>query len=744
MNKKKENIADKRARLLEWYKNVDFKKFKTIEKIAVKSGSRDDAVFDNFMKLVSDPGILYQAMGNISNKKGALTPGAPTDLRTADATSARTITELAEKLKNGTFRFNPIRRIYMDKSGKNPVTKEQFDKLEELHKLGKVTMAQIKELKARPLGISSFPDKIVQEAIRIILNAIYDPEFAKINMNFGFRPGMGCQDAIHQIQQKAKAMDIVIEGDIKGAFDNVNHDIMIEILSEKIKDDKFLKLIRSGLKCGVIFLGYRQDSELGTTQGSVVSPLLYNIYFHQFDKYINYEFRKSIENINKNEHRRGSPTNKLWESFAHLKGKLQMTKKINNLKILYEELGGDNDIVRNLASELKEIKKKVKALNREQRKYKSYAKSRQTVRFWYTRYADDWIFLINASYEIVEQWKKMFSDWIRDNLKLTLSEEKTKITRINIGERAKFLGFSISRSIRPRIKLINAFKTIKKDIVDGNKKVKERVEGKTIFMKRTVNTNVTVTWDRERVINRLIDNGFVKRKGPGFISRKKNSWSVLAEPEIIDRYNYMIRGYINYYAPIIDHPVNLSLIFYLLKYSCAHTLAQKGNTTLTKIFTKFSKDIVINYNKETMNFDRKIKQNVINIVQEKKCLLTWDECKNIMREILYETRKKQKGRSHDSISIIKCSVDEISNVKVNWRTKYKLSQHCAICGSEENVEYHHVKHIRVGKTTGFLQLMNQLNRKQIPCCKKCHINIHRGVYDGMKLSDLYDEELIVL
>jgi len=134
MNKKKENIADKRARLLEWYKRVDFKKLQTIEKIAVKSGTRDDAVFHNLMNLVSDPGILYQAMGNISNKKRALTPGAPTDLRTVDATSAKTIKELSEKLKNGTFRLNPIRRIYMDKSGKNPVTKEQFNKLENLHK----------------------------------------------------------------------------------------------------------------------------------------------------------------------------------------------------------------------------------------------------------------------------------------------------------------------------------------------------------------------------------------------------------------------------------------------------------------------------------------------------------------------------------------------------------------------------------------------------------------------------------
>jgi hypothetical protein len=78
----------------------------------------------------------------------------------------------------------------------------------------------------------------------------------------------------------------------------------------------------------------------------------------------------------------------------------------------------------------------------------------------------------------------------------------------------------------------------------------------------------------------------------------------------------MIRGYINYYAPVIDHPVNLNLIFYLLKYSCAHTLAQKGNTTLHKILTKYSKDITIKYNKVTTFFDRKTKQNVTGVVEE--------------------------------------------------------------------------------------------------------------------------------
>jgi retron-type reverse transcriptase len=91
-------------------------------------------------------------------------------------------------------------------------------------------MQQIKDTRVRPLGISSFPDKVVQENIRIVLNAIYKPEFAKQNLNKGFRLKYGCVDAILAIQTKAKAMDYCIEGDIKGAYDNVNHEILMQHL----------------------------------------------------------------------------------------------------------------------------------------------------------------------------------------------------------------------------------------------------------------------------------------------------------------------------------------------------------------------------------------------------------------------------------------------------------------------------------------------------------------------------------
>lgn len=124
-------------------------------------------------------------------------------------------------------------------------------------------------------------------------------------------------------------------------------------------------------------------------------------------------------------------------------------------------------------------------------------------------------------------------------------------------------------------------------------------------------------------------------------------------------------------------------------------------------------------------------------------IITWEVYKKIIN-IMIRTRMTQKRKDDSQISLITKSVDEISNIKVNWRTKYKLTNYSAICGSTENVEMHHVKDIRKGKVEGFLQVMNQLNRKQIPCCRSCHRNIHTAKYDGIGLNQIYDEELIII
>jgi retron-type reverse transcriptase len=173
----------------------------------------------------------------------------------------------SQKLKDGTFQWTPFRRVWIDKPGKppDPVT-------------GKVLQ--------RPLGIPDFDDRLVQEAIRMVLEAIYDPWFEKLNVSFGFRSYKSAQDPLQKLYRYGQYTDYAIEGDIQGAFNNVIPDKLISIMEERITDKKFLKLLRSGFSCGLLDQGVYEDTLLGTPQGGIASPILFNIYMHQFDLFI--------------------------------------------------------------------------------------------------------------------------------------------------------------------------------------------------------------------------------------------------------------------------------------------------------------------------------------------------------------------------------------------------------------------------------------------------------------------------
>ena len=158
----------KRNELREFYKKNTFSRLRTLELIAKKSSLDKNAVFKDLFQLVSDEGILIQAMGKVSKNKGALTIGPPIDKSTAVEASLDVIAELIKSLKEKTFRFKPIRRKYMDRTGKNPITREQELKIIELYKRNEATLANTKELLTRPLGISSFKDKIFKFYSRLL------------------------------------------------------------------------------------------------------------------------------------------------------------------------------------------------------------------------------------------------------------------------------------------------------------------------------------------------------------------------------------------------------------------------------------------------------------------------------------------------------------------------------------------------------------------------------------------------
>jgi RNA-directed DNA polymerase len=163
------------------------------------------------------------------------------------------ISKLVGRLKRKEYRPQPVRRVYIPKSGSD---------------------------EKRPLGIPAVEDKLVQMMLKKLLEAIFEPIF--LEFSYGFRPKRNCIDAIKRLNQEVmkKPINFIVEVDIKKFFDTVSHYWLQRCLEERISDPNLLWLVRRFLKAGVIEDGEYRSSELGTPQGGVISPLLANIYLH--------------------------------------------------------------------------------------------------------------------------------------------------------------------------------------------------------------------------------------------------------------------------------------------------------------------------------------------------------------------------------------------------------------------------------------------------------------------------------
>jgi RNA-directed DNA polymerase len=165
---------------------------KVLETLKNKFTQNINSVADNLMSLLENKYFLFNGYEPLKSNTGSLTKG--TDTETADEMAEERIEKLAQSIKDKTFKFRPSRRIYVPKPGKT--TK-------------------------RPITIPNFDDRVLQEATRVILNAIYEPIFQNIQVNLGFRPELSTTDAMENIQTRTSNATTAIEGDIKGAYDNV-------------------------------------------------------------------------------------------------------------------------------------------------------------------------------------------------------------------------------------------------------------------------------------------------------------------------------------------------------------------------------------------------------------------------------------------------------------------------------------------------------------------------------------------
>ena len=213
-----------------------------------KHGKVSDYKFERLYRILYNVEMFYMAYQRIYAKPGNMTPGS--DGKTIDQMSTQRISRIIASLKDESYKPNPARRKYIPK----------------------------KNGKKRPLGIPSFEDKLVQEVVRTILEAIYEEVFE--DSSHGFRPNRSCHTALTRIQKTFKSTKWFIEGDIKGFFDHMKHEWIIKFLKLYIKDPNIIGLVKKYLKVGVLDNGELMVNEEGSAQGNIISPILANIYMH--------------------------------------------------------------------------------------------------------------------------------------------------------------------------------------------------------------------------------------------------------------------------------------------------------------------------------------------------------------------------------------------------------------------------------------------------------------------------------
>jgi group II intron reverse transcriptase/maturase len=353
--------------------------------------------FERLYRNLYNPDFYLLAYKNIAASKGSMTAGA--DGVTLDGMSMTRINKIIAVLKDHSYQPNPARREYIEKKNSS---------------------------KKRPLGIQSTDDKLVQEIVRMILESIYEPTFS--NYSHGFRPNRSCHTALLQVQRTLKGAKWIVEGDIKACFDCFDHHVLINILRRRIKDEYFIALIWKFLKAGYMEQWTYHKTYSGTPQGSGASPILANIYLSELDAFleqysIEFQKRDSVRRTLSREYK--DATNRYYKALKELE-----RSKAN---------GDQADITQAVADVKSAQKGKQQTLC-----HNAVDPSFKTIHF--NRYADDFVIGVNGSKSDAEKIKEDIRHFLQNTLRLTLSEEKTKITHSS--ELIRYLGydFSVSRS----------------------------------------------------------------------------------------------------------------------------------------------------------------------------------------------------------------------------------------------------------------------------------------------------------
>ena len=466
--------------------------------------------FERLYRILFNEELFYVAYQKIASNGGSTTKGS--DGRSIDEMSLARIETLIASLKDESYQPHPSRRVHIPK----------------------------KNGKTRPLGIPAFEDKLVQEVVRMILEAIYEGHFE--TTSHGFRPKRSCHTALLHIQKTFSGAKWFIEGDIKGFFDNIDHDVLVGILRERISDDRFIRLIRKFLKAGYVEDWTFHNTYSGMPQGGIVSPILANIYLDKLDKYV----KEYIRHFDMGTKRRpGKESNDLANE------RKRTVRKLKKVKDGTEKAA--------LVARLKAIEQERAAFPSGDEMDGSYR------RLKYIRYADDFILGVIGSKEDARQIKEDIKSFLSESLALELSEEKTLITHTN--KSAKFLGYEIT--------------------VTRDNHQRRDVRGR---LRRTYGKRVRLNVSMATLRDKLLEYGAMEiklRNGKEVWKPKCRSGLIFNDDlEILDRYNRETVGFCNYYL-IANNCVVLHNFRYIMEYSMYKTFAGKYRSTVRKINKKY-------------------------------------------------------------------------------------------------------------------------------------------------------------
>lgn len=479
-----------------------------LARISQNSLANKEEVFTKLYRYLLRPDIYFVAYKNLYANNGAATKGVNED--TADGFSEAKIDSIIKALADETYQPMPVRRTYIQKKNNRK--------------------------KLRPLGIPTFTDKLVQEVLRMILEAVYEPIF--LDVSHGFRPKRSCHTALKQLRREFNGTRWFVEGDIKGCFDNINHAVLVGLLSNKIKDARITKLIYKFLKAGYLENWQYHKTYSGTPQGGIISPLLANIYLHELDKFV-----------------------------MNLKSEFD-TPGVGQITPEYRELH----------NEIKRLSHRLTKVTGEEREmalaeYKPKRQKLMTIpctaqtdkKLKYVRYADDFLIAVKGNREDCQWIKSKLAEFIGDTLKMELSEDKTLITHSS--KCARFLGYDVR--------------------VRRSGKIKRGGPGHVKM--RTLNGGVELLVPLNDKIRQFVfTKGVAIQKEDGSMFPVHRKYLVgLTDLEIVSVYNAELRGICNYYG-MASNFCKLHYFSYLMEYSCLKTLASKHKTSLSKIIDKFN------------------------------------------------------------------------------------------------------------------------------------------------------------